>query len=107
MFKWLKGRVHETPYQVLSEDAQDETLVLFMLGQERDHHSHTVNKARYEAMLKTLPPGNFRTRIEGLLAETIHRLMEVDAIIAATKPQMPVAKKLAAARRRVKAKGQI
>jgi hypothetical protein len=94
-------------YQVLSQDAQDETMVLFMLSQERDHHIHTVNKERYEAILKTLGPGDFRKRIEQLLAETEQRLAEVEVIIAATTPQLPTSAKIEAALTRAKGKGQV
>lgn len=92
-------------YRVLTEDEESETIVLFMLAQERDHHSHSVNRDRYQRMLKDLPPGPFRERIQHLLAETNDRLVEVEAIIAATVPQMPPADRVSAIREALKAKG--
>ena len=94
-------------YMLLNSDEQDDTLVLFMASQERDQFTHTINKARYEAMLLTLSPGPFRDRIQTLLDETNQRLAEVKAIIAATVPQMPSAPKIATSLTRLKAKGML
>jgi hypothetical protein len=63
--------------------------VEYLEAQERDHWIHQLNKARYEAMLVTLPQGTFRTRVQQLLTETDSRLEEVEAIISATQATLP------------------
>lgn len=59
-------------------------LVEFLLSQERDHDTHTINKARYESILATEPPGAFRDRITQLLDETKTRIKEIESIVDAT-----------------------
>jgi len=85
-------------YKVFTKQAEkDRILVEFMEAQERDHWLHTINRQRYQSILATAPAGKnaFRTRIEGLLAETEDRITEVEAIIAATISQMPSAETIA------------
>lgn len=93
-------------YQTIDDDDQDEALIAFVVSQERDHHSHTLNKQRYEAMLITLPDGPFKTRVLELLTQTNSRLSDIDAILAATAPQMPPPARVAASVARMKAKGR-
>jgi hypothetical protein len=76
-------------YKILTEKARDKTIVEFFEAQERDLHSHTINKERYESMLPSLQPGKFRARIQELLEQTNDRLEEVSNIIKATIPQLP------------------
>lgn len=64
-------------------------LVEFLKGQEQTHYLHVVNRQRYETLLRTLPNGTFRDQIIQRLAEVIERIVESEAIIAATQPQIP------------------
>ena len=91
------------PYQILTEDEQDDIMVGFLRSQERDSFAHEWNKARYEAMLSTLEDGDFKVRITKLHAETAARLAEVNSIIEATLPQMPTAGRIKAALARLNA----
>ena len=90
--------------EVLSEDEKDDIIVAFMLSQERDKYCHELNKARYEAMLKTLEDGDWKNRVAKLREETLKRLEEVNSIIEATKPQLPPPRRISAARQRLLAK---
>ena len=72
-------------YSLLDADEQDDLVVEFMRAQQRDHHSHTINLARYNTMLAGALPPAFRQRIEELRAETLERLAEVGAIMSATE----------------------
>ena len=95
------------PYLLLSDDEQDEILAGFLLAQERDKFSHTVNQERYDALLTSLSPGPFLQRIQRLREETNSRLEEVNAIIANTIRQLPTPARLDAAIARLRAKGSI
>jgi len=88
-------------YQVLNQDEQDEIIVSFMLSQERDKFCHDLNLARYDAMLESLSDGKWKDRIVVLRAETLERLAEVNSIIQATKPQLPTAERIEAAKTRL------
>ncbi|HUV56508.1 MAG TPA: hypothetical protein VMV84_04675 [Dehalococcoidales bacterium] len=90
-----------TDYNVLSQEEQDEIIVSFMQAQERDDFCHQLNLSRYETMLKTLPEGDWKSRVAKLRAETVQRLAEVRSIIAATEPQLPSAERLAVAKNRL------
>ena len=92
------------PYDVLSQDEQDDIVVAFMLAQERDQFCHQLNLTRYETMLITLPDSKWKQRVGELRAETLVRLNEVSSIIAATKPQLPPTARLSAAVSRSKAR---
>ena len=94
-------------YVVLSQDEQDEIITAFMLTQERDHFTHTVNQNRYIALTASLPAGPFLDRIKQLQSETESRLAEVNAILADTLPQLPPLLQRDAAIARLKAKGVI
>ena len=63
--------------------------VEYLEAQEKDHWVHNLNKERYEAMLPGLAPVTFKTRVHTLLAETLSRLEEVEAIILATHATLP------------------
>lgn len=94
-------------YEVLSQDDQDEVIVAFMLAQERDHYCHEINRERYGQILLTLSAGKFHDRVSELLAETNERLVEVSAIIVATKSQMPPADRVSMSMERLKSKEQV
>jgi len=94
-------------YLTLSQDDQDDVLVAFMHSQENDSYSHTVNQQRYREMLRTLPDGAFKIRIQELLNQTNARLAEVTSIIENTTPQMPPQARIAAALARLKLAGKI
>jgi len=68
---------------------KDRITVEYLEAQERDHHIHLLNKARYEAMLTNLPDGPWKTRVFNLLAEVNSRIEEVESIISATQTQIP------------------
>ncbi|MBA7557137.1 hypothetical protein ES705_49871 [subsurface metagenome] len=87
-------------YLVLSQDEQDDIIVSFMLGQERDKYCHELNLQRYTEMLKTLEAGEWRDRVSKLKSETVSRLAEVNSIINVTKPQMPPLERITAAKQR-------
>ena len=89
-------------YKTLSQEEMDEIVVDFLKAQERDLFCHEINLARYEEMLKVLPPGPWRDRITQLRDETIQRKAEVESIIAAT--QVPNKQRIEAALKRIKAK---
>ena len=91
-------------YEILSQDEQDEIIVSFLLAQERDQFCHELNRTRYDAMLLTLPEGKWKEQITELRAETLSRLNEVNTIIEATKPQLPDAVRVNAAKDRIKAR---
>ena len=90
-----------TDYQVLSQDEQDDTIVAFMLSQERDKFCHELNLQRYKNILNKAKKSEWASRIAGLHADTLKRLAEIDSIIEATRPQMPLAKRLEAAKQRL------
>lgn len=74
-------------YQILTKDQQDEIVVQHLEATERDHFCHTINKERYENILKAGPPQPFADRIQGLLTETESRLIEVEHIMAELNAQ--------------------
>ena len=88
-------------YQVLSQEEQDDIIVSFMHGQERDKYCHELNLARYAEMLKTLEAGPWRDRVSKLNGETVSRLAEVNSIIDVTTPQMPPPDRITAAKQRL------
>jgi hypothetical protein len=89
---------------LLSQDEQDEIHAAFLASQERDLFCHQINAERYAEMLKTLPAGTFRTRIEGLKQDTLSRIDEVTRIIDASAALLPSVEKLIAAKERVDTK---
>ncbi|GAI61403.1 unnamed protein product [marine sediment metagenome] len=88
-------------YLVLSQDEQDDIIVSFMLGQERDKFCHELNLQRYTDMLKTEKAGEWRDRVSKLKGETVSRLAEVNSIINVTIPQMPPPGRITAAKQRL------
>nr|WP_297805374.1 hypothetical protein [Tepidiforma sp.] len=82
----------------------DDIVVEFLKAQERDLFVHNLNRKRFENMLQTLPPGEFRQRIQQLKAETEQRISEVDTIIRATANQLPPQTRLQAAAQRIAAR---
>ena len=91
-------------FKVLTEEEQDEIIVEFLEAQERDLFSHTINLDRFERMLRKLPNGPWRERIEELKRQTQERLMEVASIIEATLPQLPPPERIRAAKQRLLAR---
>lgn len=65
---------------------------------------HELNRERYTEMLKSLPQGDFRQRIQQLLAETNSRIAEVEAILQTTEPQLPPPARIEAAVQRMEAR---
>jgi ferritin-like metal-binding protein YciE len=88
-------------YQLLTQDEQDEIIAAFLKAQERDLFTHRLNLQRFEAMLPSLPAGEFKQRIQQLRNETIDRIAEVEAIIEKTLPQAPPVERMRAAIARV------
>lgn len=101
-------KVNGRPYsfKVLDQEEQDRILAEFLWAQERDLYCHCINLERYDAMLRTLPEGEWRNRIAQLREETAKRRAEVESIIAATLPQLPPEPRLQAAIAKVKAQAQ-
>jgi len=91
-------------YQFLSQEEQDEIIVEYLKAQERDHFCHRINLERFDAMLQSLPEGEFKNHIVNLREETAKRLIEVNSIIGATKRQLPPQERLDAAKARLAAK---
>lgn len=91
-------------YTVLNQDEQDEIIVSFMLAQERDKFCHELNLQRYNTILKNTKEDEWKNKIGQIHADTTKRLVEVDSIIEATKPQMPPAARIEAAKQRLKTK---
>ena len=91
-------------FEILTEDEQDETIVNFMVAQERDLHSHNISIDRFDAILLLDISTEFRARIEGLWGETFSRIEEVQAIIDATVTlvQLPSQARIDAALARIK-----
>jgi hypothetical protein len=88
-------------YQLLTQEEQDEIIAAYLKAQERDLFTHRLNLERFEAMLPSLPPGEFKQRIQQLRNETIDRIAEVEAIIEKTLPQAPTRERMLAAIARV------
>lgn len=88
-------------YQVLTQDEQDEIMVSFIHGQERDLYCHMLSQERYREMLRTLPEGDWRKHIAKMEKEVTDRLAQVQSIIDATTPQLPSAEWIAAAKARL------
>lgn len=84
-------------YQLLTQDEQDEIVATFLKAQERDLFTHKLNLQRFEAMLPSLPAGEFKDQIRRLRNETIARIGEVEAIIEKTLPQAPPVARMQAA----------
>ena len=91
-------------FKALSQDEQDDIVVAYFTGLERDKFSHEINLNRFDAMLPNLPDGDFKKRISELRADTASRLVEVDALIAATEAQIPPADRLTASQQRISSK---
>lgn len=80
-------------YEHLTDADQKEIGAKFLQSQEIDHYCHTVNAERYRNILNdpTLSDGEFKERIQKLLAETEARLVEVELIVKhTTKQKAPV-----------------
>lgn len=113
-------------YDLLTQDEMDEMVVSFHRAQQRDHFLHTLNLARYDDMLTTMPAEailsakqlaqtppdtltpeqKWAARVQGLRAETAERLMEVESIMMATEKQLPAPARRAAVLGQVLAKEQ-
>lgn len=92
-------------YLLLTEEERDDMLAQTLLSQEVDLFMHRVNQERYDAILAgSLPPGQFRNRIEKLKEETLERAIEVEAILDALRPQLPPQARLSAATARLRAR---
>ena len=89
-------------YQILSQEEQDDIIVSFMLGQERDKYCHELNLERYTEMLKTSKAGEWHDRLLKLRNETASRLVEVNNIISVTVSQMPPQERIDATKLRIK-----
>ncbi|GIV04038.1 MAG: hypothetical protein KatS3mg015_2868 [Fimbriimonadales bacterium] len=96
----------EYTYQALTQEEMDDIVVEFLKAQERDLFVHNLNRQRFDDMLQTLPPGEFRQRIQQLKAETEQRISEVDTIIKSTAKQLPPQTRLQAAAQRIAAREQ-
>lgn len=92
------------PYEVLTQEEQDEIMVGFLLSQERDEFCHSLNLERYEKMLADIPEGPWRKRIIKLRDETVGRLAEVRSILEATRAQLPPRGRIEGALARIKAR---
>ena len=78
------------PFRVLSQEEQDDMIIQTLHAQERDLFMHTVNKERYEELVKTLPEGNeLRVKLEKEVAVVASRIEEVEKIIEAIEKQLP------------------
>ena len=88
-------------YRLLTQEEQDEIIAVYLKAQERDLFTHKLNLQRFEAMLPSLPNGEFKQRIQQLRNETIERIAEVEAIIEKTLPQAPPVERMQAAIARV------
>lgn len=91
-------------YLTLTEDEQHDMLVATLAAQERDHWMHTVNAARFTAILAD--PGltpHFRQRMKELLAQTQDRIQEVTQILDKLRPQLPPPAQITAAHQRLQA----
>ena len=84
-------------YRLLTQEEQDEIIAMYLKSQERDLFTHRLNLQRFEAMLPSLPAGEFKQRIQQLRNETIDRIAEVEAIIEKTLPQAPPVERMRAA----------
>jgi len=89
---------------LLTQEERDEMLAATLLAQERDLFAHRHNKGRFERILANGAKGEFRQRIQRLLAETNERISEVEQIIEALRPELPPIQRLRAAHARLKAK---
>lgn len=91
-------------YKAFTDPAEKaKLLVEFLENQERDHHIHLLNKARYEKILLGQISDEWRARISSLLAETESRIEEVESIIVATEGQLPPPEEITAAMETIRA----
>ena len=88
-------------YQILSQSEQDDIIVSYFLGQERDKFCHEINKERYELMLKTAGEGDWKDQIKGLLSQEVIRIKQVDSLISATQSQLPSKERIKASIARI------
>lgn len=91
-------------YTVLKQDQIDDMIVNTVKAQEQSLASYQLNIDRYEAMLlqEDLDP-EFRTRIEELLVSERREFNRTNAILAATKLQLPTQAKVEASIARLEA----
>ena len=92
-------------YDLLTDDEADEILAELLYVQERDLFSHRTNRERYISLLadesiKQSP--QFVSRLQNLLEQTDARILEVESIRNAIKPQLPDRTRLLSAYARVK-----
>lgn len=91
-------------YTLLTDEEKDDMVVSFLKSQERDMYCHEINIERYDTMLKTLPEGDFKKRVQELFRDEKKRKAEIESIIIATVPKMPSAERITAAKLRLEQK---
>lgn len=94
-------------FKTLTQEEMDDMLVSTLKAQEVDLYIHTVNKQRYEEMLKTMEEGEFKSRVQHLLQETDTRITEVNTILNALEKQLPIQSRVDASILREKQKRSI
>lgn len=75
-------------YEQLGAEYQADTLAEALYAREVEFFHYDFDRANFEAMLKTLPAGDFRVMIQSRLAETRAQMGNVEAIYAALKSRI-------------------
>ena len=88
-------------YKYMSPDEQDDIKVSFLASQEKDLFNHEINLARFNEMLKKLPEGPYKARVQQLRDDTVSRITEVTAIIDATELSLPSSERVDASKTRL------
>ena len=90
-------------YTHLTQEEMDDHIAEGIRGRQLEHFHHSVNVANYAAMLKTLPKGPWRDRIQQLHDEGLAEMEKVEGLHDALVAQIPTAR-LADAKARTAAK---
>ena len=89
----------------ITTEEKEDMLIQTLRAQEMDLYLHTLNKERFQDMVKGLPKGNeFRKRLEGEILVIDSRLVEVNTTIASLDKQIPEGTDVVAVLSRLKAK---
>lgn len=77
-------------YLTLTDDEKHDIQISYLAAQERDHYCHTINKERFETILKDpqVSP-DLRRRTQELLSQTKDRLHEVTHYMEKMRAALP------------------
>lgn len=90
-------------YTHLTQEEMDDHIAEGIRGRQLEHFHHSVNVANYAEMLKVLPKGEWRDRIQQLHDEGLVEMAKIEGLHDALVKQVPPGR-LAQAKERVAAK---